>query len=138
LPNDDFFKEVIELLNQKKQVSLMVKGTSMKPFLNEDTEVFLKQEDNYFKGDICLFKFNDKYLLHRLTKVVGNDYIFRGDNSIRSETVEIGSIYGKVIYYLRKDQNYKPWSIQVRIRLLIHRIHLKVGILGRIIFRRKK
>jgi SOS-response transcriptional repressor LexA len=138
LPNDDFFKEVIELLNQKKQVSLMVKGTSMKPFLNEDTEVFLKQEDNYFKGDICLFKFNDKYLLHRLTKVAGNDYIFRGDNSNRSETVEMGLIYGKVIYYLRKDQNYKPWSIRVRIRLLIHRIHLKVGILGRIIFRRKK
>jgi len=137
LPNHDFFEEVMKLLNQKRQVSLMVKGTSMKPFLDEETEVFLRQFDSYHKGDICLFKFNNKYLLHRIKRVVGKDYVFRGDNTVKSETVEFEAIYGRVTYYMKKAKKHKPWNFNVSLKLFFYRVYLKLRTFGKKILRKK-
>ena len=108
LPNKEFFKEMISLLEEGKTVSLKVKGTSMKPFLDEDTEAFISKETKFLKGDICLFMYNDQYLLHRLLKIEKDTYYFRGDNSIRIEKVLIKNIYGKVLYYKRNNITIKP------------------------------
>jgi hypothetical protein len=137
LPNKEFFLELIALLEQGKEVSLLVKGTSMKPFLDGETEVFLKEQANYKKGDICLFKYQDNYLLHRLLKVSGNEYCFRGDNAYRKEIVTKEDIYAKVEYYKKNEKDYHPWSFIIRFARLFHRGYLMVKLLVRKILRRK-
>jgi phage repressor protein C with HTH and peptisase S24 domain len=138
LPNKEFFEELIGFLNQGKEVSLMVKGTSMKPFLDEETEVFLKQDKSYKRGDVCLFKYKEQYLLHRLLKSKDGYYYFRGDNSYRKEVVNEAVIFGKVIYYKRNDKDYLPWNIRVRFRLLIHKTFLWIKSVGRKVLRKSK
>jgi phage repressor protein C with HTH and peptisase S24 domain len=115
--NQEFFKEIIEILHEGKTVSFLVKGTSMKPLLPEKTEVFLRQVDKYSKKDICLFQYQGKFLLHRLKKVENNKYFFQGDNSNRIEEVGKDLIYGKVYQYILNNKTYKPHTFSVKVKL---------------------
>jgi signal peptidase I len=103
--NQDFFETVIEDLKKGDKVSFLVKGNSMRPFLLDGlTEVFLMKKDNYLVGDICLFKYRDNYILHRLIKRHKSHYIFRGDNSHFCETVHEEDIYAYVYQYKREEE----------------------------------
>ncbi|MDD3713068.1 MAG: S24/S26 family peptidase [Candidatus Izemoplasmatales bacterium] len=103
--NQDFFETIIEDLKKGDKVSFLVKGNSMKPFLLDGlTEVFLMKKDDYLVGDICLFKYRDNYILHRLIKQHKSHFIFRGDNSVFSETVHEEDIYAYVYQYQSDEE----------------------------------
>ena len=102
--NDTFFETIKPLLNDNQAVSFVVKGTSMKPFLkNGQTEVFLKTKEAYRPLDMCLFKFNQKYVLHRLIKI-NDKYVFRGDALNTYEEVDQKDILAYVYQYQTKHK----------------------------------
>ncbi len=122
IANQEFFKEITELLNSGKSVSFLVKGTSMKPLLPEKTEVFLRREEDYYKNDICLFLYQEKFLLHRIKKIENNRYFFQGDNSGRIEDVDKTNIYGRVYQFNKKGKIYKVDALINKIKLLFFRL----------------
>jgi phage repressor protein C with HTH and peptisase S24 domain len=100
ISNQEFFETIIEDLKKGDKVSFLVKGNSMKPFLLDGlTEVFLQKKDNYQVGDICLFEYRNQYILHRLIKRHKSHFIFRGDNSVFTETVHEEDIHAYVYQY---------------------------------------
>ena len=58
-------------------------GVSMYPMLRNrrDTVVIKPYEGRLKKFDIPLYKVEDKYILHRIIKVLPDSYIIRGDNT---------------------------------------------------------
>jgi len=136
ISNELFFEEVIVLLKQDNEVSFMVKGSSMKPFLNDETEVFLLRSNEYLKNDICLFKYKDHYLLHRLLKIKKNSFYFRGDNSKRIERVSEDFIYGKVLYYKKRSKTIKQNRLKEAFILFFYRVFRLIKSLFRKAIRR--
>jgi len=116
--NDTFFETIKPLLNDNQAVSFVVKGTSMKPFLKDgQTEVFLKAKEAYKPLDMCLFKFNQKYVLHRLIKI-NDKYIFRGDALYTYEQVDQKDILAYVYQYQMKH-------IMVRTEAFIYKFKVR-------------
>lgn len=128
--NEAFFKDIQELL-KTTNVKFKVKGSSMWPFFKDGkTTITLTKVEEIKKLDICLFTYKDKYLLHRLVKIKGDDYIFKGDGLISKEIVKRKNIIAKVISYENKKEiDVKKFSYRLRVflyRLLPRRIILKV------------
>jgi hypothetical protein len=121
IENKVFFETIIDSLNHKESVSFIVKGNSMKPFLlDQKTEVFLRQKDQYQKKDICLFKKNNQYILHRLIKIQANTYIFRGDHLYQKEYVQAKDILAYV-YQFKNHHLVKTnhWYYRLKVNLYL-------------------
>jgi len=117
--NQDFFDTIIDVLNHEESVSFFVKGSSMNPFfLNQQTEVFIRTKPFYQPKDVCLFKYGQKVLLHRLIRIKNGMYFFRGDHLYTYEKVEKEAILGYV--YQMKTNEKMTRSIQVGYRLKVN------------------
>lgn len=59
-------------------------GTSMKPMLRDrrDTVVIVPVKGRLKKYDVALYRSGEKYLLHRVVKVLPDSYVFCGDNRV--------------------------------------------------------
>ena len=80
-------------------VEITVEGVSMNPTLYESDIVTVKQESSYEIGDLLVFLYKGKLLVHRLLKTDGNTYYCKGDNAFRLEDVPLTDIAGKVILH---------------------------------------
>lgn len=119
--NEEFFKTIVEDLQKGDRVSFLVKGNSMKPFMLDGlTEVFLMKKEIYQVGDICLFEYRNQYILHRLIKVHKSHYIFRGDNSVLSETVHEEDIRAYVYQYNNDDETVSTGSLDYQKKVKKH------------------
>jgi signal peptidase I len=122
--NESFFKTISESLKQGQSVSFMVKGNSMKPFfIDGSTEVFLNKKDDYHKGDVCLFKYKDNYILHRLIKIKEYQYIFRGDHLYHYEQISEGNILGFVYRFKRNHKVIDSSSLLYKIKVNIYLLY---------------
>lgn len=72
-----------EVLNEDGVLIYTCKGYSMKPLLrqNSDLLVIRRPEREFRKYDIVLYKFNDKYILHRIIDIDNGTIITAGDNN---------------------------------------------------------
>ena len=73
-----------ELLARDGQVTTHVVGTSMLPLLhNRQSIVTVESVDRVppRRGDVVLYKVNGTYILHRVMRIQGGDYLIRGDNT---------------------------------------------------------
>ncbi|MCR4660168.1 MAG: VanZ family protein [Bacteroidales bacterium] len=77
-------------------VSLPLKGSSMRPLLREGRDVVLLApvEDKPRLGEIYLFEYQGRHLLHRLIKAGDVELTFCGDNSSSTETVQATAVKG--------------------------------------------
>lgn len=117
--NLDFLKLVKESLLIDQNVSFVIKGTSMMPFLKDGvSEVFIKTKTDYTKYDICLFEYKGRMLLHRLIRI-NSKYVFRGDNSTSLEEVEKFCIIGYVYKYQNNNKVVKTNSLMYKIKIRI-------------------
>lgn len=83
ISNDLFFTNIRNIIDSGNPVELRVKGTSMYPvFLDGKHKVVLVPcQRQYLRvGVIALFMYNNKYILHRLVSIKGDQLIFQGDN----------------------------------------------------------
>ncbi len=71
IPNDVFFENLIDELSTSGSVLLTVKGWSMFPFFRNEKDAVLLRPFNpsagLAKGDVALFRYRGKYILHRCT-----------------------------------------------------------------------
>jgi hypothetical protein len=82
IPNELFFEEVAQQLSNGKNVELRVKGKSMYPCLHDGKDrVVLSPvaSGKLTKGKIVLFRYHDRYLLHRIVKCKAECLIIQGD-----------------------------------------------------------
>jgi hypothetical protein len=116
--NNDFFKSIIKDLEKGDKVSFLVKGNSMLPFLIDGkTEVFLERKCQLKRYDICLFQYNDKFVLHRLIGVKKDKFIYRGDNSYGLEYVSKDNIYACVYQYITNGKTIKTNKICYKLKV---------------------
>ncbi len=128
--NEAFFKDIKEII-KTNDVKFKVKGSSMWPFFKDGiTSVTLTKVEEIKRLEVYLFTYKDKYFLHRLVKIKGDDYIFKGDGLISKEIVKKEAIIAYVkSYETKKEINVKKKSYKLRVflyRLLPRRIILKV------------
>jgi signal peptidase I len=136
--NDTFFETIKPLLNENQVVSFMVKGTSMKPFLKDgQTEVFLKTKEAYRPLDMCLFKFNQKYVLHRLIKI-NDKYVFRGDALYTYEEVDQKDILAYVYQYQTKHKMVKTEAFIYKFKVRCYLLAKSIKFMLRSIVKGKK
>lgn len=123
IKNAEFFKHVSESLQKRQEVVIPCKGTSMLPFIrNAKDKVLLtpisKPKEELQKGDIILFKINDRYILHRFlsfnSKKSNPDMLIAeimGDGILKNkEFCPMEHILGKVKYIYKKNRTIDPNS----------------------------
>ena len=97
LNSEDLLPLIEETLKLNSSFNLKVKGNSMRPFLRNDlSKVLLIKPEDLRKNDICLFKYQDKVVLHRLRKIDEDKFYFVGDAQKHYEIVSKENIIAKV------------------------------------------
>ena len=90
LNNNIFFAEVEDLLAEGKQVTILVRGNSMRPLLRDgrDKVVLRKANDEDIKkGAVMLFRYRGSHVMHRVTKIEGDVVVFEGDGNYKLQEV---------------------------------------------------
>lgn len=103
------------LINEGREVNLIVTGSSMSPFLIHERDiVYLRKPDHELKkGDIVFYERDDgHFVLHRILKVNENGtYDIIGDNQDEiEEDIRRDQIFAYVFKVKRKDKIIKPGS----------------------------
>lgn len=83
IPNKLFFANIQKVIDSGNSVELKVKGTSMHPTLSDNKHkvVLIPYRSQHLRiGDIALFIYKGKHILHRLISIRGNQLTFQGDN----------------------------------------------------------
>ena len=119
LPNAELLPEIIKLINEGHQVTLRLKGYSMRPFLEDGRDkALLTQPKTPQVGEPVLAEVaHRKYVLHRIVSIEGENVTLRGDGNLGTEECKISDIKGAVVGFYRKGQETltrtdgKKWKI---------------------------
>ena len=107
LPNSIFFAEVEKLLAEGKNVMLTVQGNSMRPFIRSGrTKVLLStcNPTELKKGDIVLFRFRGRHILHRIVKRNEREFLLAGDGNYKIfERCGLDDIVAKAVTVIRPN-----------------------------------
>lgn len=87
IPNDTFFENLLDELENSGHVLLKVRGHSMFPFFRDGRDSAQLRPsitgEGLKKGDVALFRFRGRYILHRCIGKRASAYIFRGDGNCK-------------------------------------------------------
>lgn len=113
IPNDIFFENLLDELESSGHVLLNVKGCSMFPFFRNEKDAALLRPfipaDGLKSGDVALFRFHGKFILHRCIGKRASAYIFRGDGNCKgTEWANPGDVFAVV--EKRIAPSGKEWS----------------------------
>lgn len=90
-----------EMVDNGMEVSMIVTGTSMEPFLihNRDRIYFKKPEGSLKNGDMVFFqRKTGEYVMHRIIKAGNKNYYLAGDHQTCLEgPIEETQIFAKVV-----------------------------------------
>ena len=90
LSNKIFFAEVEELLKAGEQVTILVRGNSMRPLLRDGRDkVVLRRctDTDIRKGAVMLFRYRGAHIMHRVVKIEGDVVIFEGDGNFKMQEI---------------------------------------------------
>lgn len=82
LSNEEFFSWVESEIADGRSVIFRVKGDSMLPLLRSGKEkvvLYPCRNGEPKKGDIILFRYKGRHLLHRIVKKENHNYLLQGD-----------------------------------------------------------
>lgn len=103
--NDEFFGNVAEMLRSGRQVTIPVKGASMLPAIRGERDlVVLERAPEYRVGDIVLFRYNGRYILHRIIGkgAQADRLLIQGDGVLdRTESLAADAVLARVTRILR-------------------------------------
>lgn len=105
-PNSEIFKYVAEEIAEGKTVQLRVKGTSMLPFLRDgDFAILVPFDQAGLKvGDVVLFTYRKKVLLHRIIRRKGDNLVLKGDGIRKAkETITTQHVIALMKQIIRKN-----------------------------------
>ena len=92
LSNKIFFAEVEEFLKAGEQVTILVRGNSMRPLLRDGRDkVVLRRctDADIKKGAVMLFRYRGTHIMHRVVKIEGDVVIFEGDGNYKMQEVAL-------------------------------------------------
>lgn len=99
---------VEEVLQQNGVWVSVVEGKSMMPMLQEGQDVIVVEQkplpQKLKKYDVVLIRKNGKLVLHRITKVYTNGFLFVGDNAFYKEKVYYEQIIGILKEFYKGDK----------------------------------
>ena len=96
------------------------KGVSMEPLFrtHRDMIILKAAEGELKKYDVALYKYKDKYVLHRVVGVREDCYLIRGDNTYVLERVPKDAILAVLVEFVRagkkhscRDFRYRVYSV---------------------------
>lgn len=98
--------KIEELLERDGKIMELTVGVSMYPMLkNISNPIVIERLSRELKiNDVVLFKRQQQYVLHRIVKHVGDDFIVRGDNCYDNEYVFNGQIIGILSGFYKGDK----------------------------------
>ncbi len=85
------------LLNKGKMLNATICGSSMEPTIESGDMVSIVKNSRCHVGDIVLYEYEKKTLVHRVLKIRKGYAYCKGDNSFRLEIVRIEDLMGKVL-----------------------------------------
>ncbi len=106
IANSILLPEIVKFMNEGHTVTLLLKGYSMRPFLEHGRdEGLLKKADSPKIGTPVLAEIAPgKYVLHRLIAVNGEKVTLLGDGNITPEYCRYSDIKGEAIGFYRKGR----------------------------------
>ena len=104
-------KTIAEFLEENGKLTYTNVGVSMMPLLRQGKDLFTIEKNSgqrYKKGDVVLFaRGTSKYVLHRIIKVLPDEYVILGDNCVSCERgVKDSDIYGMMISFVRNGKEH--------------------------------
>lgn len=89
LANKLFFAQVEALLAEGQEVTLRVKGYSMRPLLRNERDVVVltpfRPEKPLRNGEIVLFRYQGRHILHRIVGIENDRLTLAGDGNYRQQ-----------------------------------------------------
>ena len=130
MPNDVLLGEVARLLDEGREVVITPKGRSMLPFIRGDVDrIKLRQPDKLSVGDIVLAYFGNRYVLHRIVAINGDEFTLMGDGNLKDTEQGVRTnVVGKVVEIITPDNHHrKPGKAWLwRHTLFLRKYQLKV------------
>ncbi|MCQ2194272.1 MAG: peptidase S41 [Paludibacteraceae bacterium] len=97
-----------EMLKEGHSVTIRVAGYSMRPILEhrrDDVTLVKPDPDALSLYDVVLFKFNGRYVMHRIVAIDGDKLTLRGDGNIQGkEWCTRADVVGIADYFDRKGR----------------------------------
>ena len=127
-----------ELIEEGHQVSLLISGSSMSPFLihHRDTVYFKKPDRELKVGDMVFYRRgNGKYIMHRIRRIRPEGFYMIGDAQWEIEgPLQREQVFGLITAVERKGKLIQPgdfwweffakvWLRIIPLRRLIQRIY---------------
>ena len=113
-----------ELLSRDGKLVYKAKGRSMLPMLRPDRDlVMIEAVDSPAASpvpyDVVLYKTDSKYILHRLLRIDGNQYLIRGDNTYSVERVPTDAVIGVLTGFVRDGNqiSVRDWRYKLFVRI---------------------
>ena len=139
LPNEVFLKEVCGLIAQGHDVTLRVRGVSMRPFLEDRRDkIVLTRPCPPKLGDAVLAEIApSKYVYHRIVRIDSGMVTLKGDGNVHgTEQCKVEDVVASTRAFIRKGKNYLPtgevwrwysalwpkWPLARRVLLKLYRI----------------
>lgn len=134
MQNDAFLPQVVELINSGHEVTLLARGNSMRPFIEDGRDkLIFGQVDTLSIGDVILAEPTDGvFVCHRIERIENGIVTMRGDgNTEGTETFAIERVCAKLMKVRRLGKTYdlstsRTWKVYSAIwpRLLPARKYL--------------
>lgn len=125
--------EVSRLLSQGREVVILSKGQSMRPFIRGEVDsVRLQTPGTLHVGDIVLAHFESRYVMHRIYAIDGERITLMGDGNLQGTEQGMKSdVAGKVVEIIapdgqkRKPTNGRIWRQLLPVRKYLLKIYRK-------------
>lgn len=106
---NEYLPVLIELINEDKDVSLLVSGNSMSPFIvhERDTIIISKPKEKFKRGDMVFYqRVSGQYVMHRIHHVDSNGQLFIvGDAQCLIEgPIDPSQVFGIIHKVIRKGK----------------------------------
>ena len=138
ITNDIFFAEVERLLTESDEVTITIRGNSMRPMLRDGRDgVVLRRYDgeSVRVGDVLLFRYRAGYVLHRVIKIENEQITFAGDGNYKIyEQAQRSEIVARMVAYVRdgrrvecKDREWQRYSrLWMALPMIVRRVVLGI------------
>lgn len=120
LPNNEILRDLIQLVNEGKRVTLPVKGNSMLPFIIGGREsVELVKPETVAVCDVVLAWINGcRFVVHRIIRIEGNQVQLMGDGNLTAEEYcTISDVKARAEYVITPKGKRRYLYTDTRLRL---------------------
>ncbi len=105
--NKIFFEQVEAVLATGDEVKFLLRGHSMRPLMHDgrDTLVVAPVQDHEMRiGEIVLFRYHERHILHRIIRRRGNQLVLAGDGNYHlKECCSTADVVGRLVRIERKS-----------------------------------